>query len=35
MKKIINAGIFAMFTLISAVVLAEIRTATLSVSGMT
>ena len=35
MKKIINAGIFAMFALISAVALAEIRTVTLAVSGMT
>ena len=35
MKKLINAGIFAMFTLISGVALAEMRTATLSVSGMT
>ncbi len=35
MKRLINAAIFVMFTLISAVALAEIRTATLAVSGMT
>ena len=35
MKRLINAGIFVVFLLISAVALAEIRTVTLAVSGMT
>ena len=35
MKKLVTAAIFAIFALISATALAEIRTATLAVSGMT
>lgn len=35
MKRLISAAIFVASTFISAVALAEIRTATLAVSGMT
>ena len=35
MKKLINAAVFVLFALISTVALAETRTVTLSVSGMT
>ena len=35
MKKLISAAMFLLFAVISAAALAEIRTVTLSVSGMT
>lgn len=35
MKKLVNTALFILFTVISAAVLAEIRTVTLAVSGMT
>lgn len=35
MKKLINALMFIVFAVVSAAALAEIRTITLSVSGMT
>lgn len=35
MKKLVNTATFVLFTVVSAAVLAEIRTVTLSVSGMT
>lgn len=35
MKGLIHTAIFVLFSLISAAALAEIRTATLAVSGMT
>ena len=35
MKKLINALMFIVFAVVSAAALAEIRTVTLSVSGMT
>ena len=35
MNKLITAAVFVLFTLMSATALAEIRTATLAVSGMT
>ena len=34
-KKLINAAVFIMFAVVSAAALAEIRTVSLSVSGMT
>ena len=35
MKKLINAAMFIMFAVVSTASLAEIKTVTLSVSGMT
>jgi len=35
MKKLISAAMFILFSIVSAAALAEIRTVTLSVSGMT
>lgn len=35
MKKLINTAMFILFAVVSAAVLAETRTVTLSVSGMT
>ena len=35
MKKLINAAIFILFAVVSAAALAEIKTVTLAVSGMT
>lgn len=35
MKKLLNAAMFVMFAVVSATALAETRTVTLSVSGMT
>lgn len=35
MKKLINAAMFILFAVVSAATLAEVRTVTLSVSGMT
>jgi len=35
MKKLINAAMFVLFAVVSAAALAETRTVTLSVSGMT